>query len=428
MKVLFVYALVMYAVILIVMTAGFIHWHESTNGFGTAPDSSDIEHEPPPVSSSVTFIPQAPPDQTDENGDEAAASEPTPAPDPTPSPDPTPAPSQFIDYFETGGLLELPVRGASGYAAVSVSLQAHPQSDAESLLTLSPGQAFTILDEDGEWWYVESGVMTGWVPHRYCLINLPDVIPSIVYDITNAYSSRKRSSGYDIPNITGQSLYDAYDFNSRLNRDEFIVPAMYPTAIKLAAAQRAALADGRTIILFEAFRPRETQSSVVSNFRQLIAENPVVSASINTPPWSISWFISTGVSNHQRGAAVDISLGSIVSYEKSNSGDYSYTVITEHTEYVMPTAIHELSPLAIIFASPVSSSSPTAWIGVPLVPTVTEGVVLMQGYLADAGFTPISSEWWHFNDLDSISVADNIGSQGNFYISTAYSVAPLSIT
>ena len=38
------------------------------------------------------------------------------------------------------------------------------------------------------------------------MINLPDIIPSIIYDDTNSYSSLFKSSGIDIPNVTGKKL------------------------------------------------------------------------------------------------------------------------------------------------------------------------------------------------------------------------------
>jgi hypothetical protein len=48
----------------------------------------------------------------------------------------------------------------------------------------------------------------------------------------------------------------------------------------------------------------------------------------------------------------------------------------------------------------------------------------MQRYFTDAGFTPIASEWWHFNDLASVEIAGNIGVNGRFNISTTYGVPP----
>lgn len=251
------------------------------------------------------------------------------------------------------------------------------------------------------------------------------MVPSIVFDITNANSSLKRSNGYDIPNITGYALYEAWAFNQRLGRYEYIVPVLYSTAKRIFEAQQSALADGNTIIIYEAFRPRTAQQSVVSNLRRLMDSNASVRRAINTRPWSLNWFISTGISNHQRGAAIDVGLGRIVSYEIRLSGMFSYTHITEIERYIMPTVMHELSPLAATFTSPVSSSSVDAWRTASPAYSMTEGAILLQSYLTDAGFTPLASEWWHFNDLNGVRIANDTGITGDFYTETVYSRIPI---
>jgi len=337
-----------------------------------------------------------------------------------------------INYAEQGGRLELPVSGATGWAAVNMPLRAEPANDAETLLQLRAGQGFTIISEYGDWWNVnvafdnDCGVynVSGWVLHNSCFINLPDVIPSLVFANTNACASVKRSGGYKIPNVTGFVLYNARAFNERLGRYEFIVPALYSTALRIFEAQQSALADGNTIIMYEAFRPRAAQQSVVRNLQNLMDSNRTVRNAINTPPWSVGWFISTGISNHQRGAAVDVSLGRVISYEIRTSGAYSYVHITAFEHFEMPTPMHELSPLAATFARPVASSSSDAWRAAVLASTMTEGAVLLQRYLTGAGFTPLASEWWHFNDLAGVRIANIAGITGDFFTETIYSKIP----
>jgi len=295
------------------------------------------------------------------------------------------------------------------------------------VLTHEPGSGFTILEERGGWWRIEVADGTsGWVEHRRCFINLPDVLPSVIYRITNASYSEMRSSGVDIPGITGYTLYDAWNFNPRLDRYEFLSPALYSTARTIAAAQEAALENGDTLIIYEVFRPYETQMSITSNLRELMAENDAVRSAINTPPWSIGWFIATTMSNHQRGAAIDVSLGRVVDEEMRQSGGHSYRHIAGFTEYPMPTVIHELSPRAAVFSTPVSASSRDAWRFVPHASTMTEGAIRMQGYFDEAGLTPISSEWWHFTDYDGVSIASGSGISGNFFIESdvSFSRAP----
>ena len=90
-----------------------------------------------------------------------------------PSSEPAPEPARY------SGELELPVNGASGYAAVSLYLREEPDASASAAAVLEAGAGFTILEESGEWWRVRAGETEGWVEHADCLINLPDVIPSI---------------------------------------------------------------------------------------------------------------------------------------------------------------------------------------------------------------------------------------------------------
>ena len=143
--------------------------------------------------------------------------------------------------------------------------------DAAVLETLPAGTGFMIVREEGLWWYVQKGALSGWLPHRFSMVNLPDVIPSIIYDSTNTYSSKLRASGKEIPNLTGKALYSGSDFNARLGRDDFIMPALYATAKKIHAAQQLALADGNTLKIYEAFRPRAVQTAIVEALNALAA-------------------------------------------------------------------------------------------------------------------------------------------------------------
>jgi len=334
----------------------------------------------------------------------------------------------IINYPDQGGRLELPVSGATGWAASSLPLHTEPEQSADVILNLVPGQGFTIITEYGEWWNVSiSGAksISGWVQHRSCLINLPDVIPSIIYDITNVHSSVKRSSNYEIPGIIGDALYEAQTFNYHLGRHEFIVPVLYSTSMRLFEAQQAALADGNTLIIYEALRPHITQQRIVNDLRKLMDSNVNVQRSIITQPWSLNWFISTGISNHQRGIAVDVGLGKIIYYEVRMNDTFTYTHITAFERHAMPMEMHELSLLAAVFTSPVPSSFVDAWRTTTVTNNITEGAILLQLYLTDAGFSPLALEWWHFNDLAGVRIANNVGITGGFFTETAYGTIPI---
>ncbi len=326
----------------------------------------------------------------------------------------------YINYLDEGGKLELPINGSSGFASAPLTIYSQPNTSSDIIYRVNPGYGFTILSEQGDWWQINFENELGWVLHDNCFINLPDIIPSIVYDISNSYSSKLKSSYLDIPNVTNLSHYDAQEYSKRFNKDMYIVPILYEMAPKIFQTQQLALKEGNTLIVYEAFRPLEVQKRIVDNLRQLSIDNSKVLEGLTTYPWNIGWFISTSVSNHQKGLAVDMSLGKVNNIEVRTAGDYEYKVVTDYTEYDMPTEIHELSVDAVTFKMPVDSKSTTAWLESELSDHMNEYAIKLQKYATNSGLIPIASEWWHFNDL---SIVWN-GSNGNYYIENNFSGLP----
>jgi len=331
------------------------------------------------------------------------------------------------NFFD--GNLELPVIGASGWAAVRLTLRSDASASSENILTLDAGDVFTILDEIEGWWMVRLPDRTvGWVDTRMCFINLPDVLPSIVYDIQNSYSSQFRSSGYLLPGITLHRLYYANSEDSDISvntrfpednyRTPFIVPGMYTMAQALHVVQQMALSNNETLIIYEAFRPRETQRAVAASLNRVLDINDpefisAVYRAITDSQWSVGDFISQGRSNHQLGAAVDTSIGIVRKKEIFKTGDYSYYRITEHDKVWEPSPIHELSPRAVL---PSRNSSAAE--------NIDENIWNMRSYFERAGFRPLSSEWWHFNHSLSISTGSSVGINGGFMTPDIFSEEP----
>ena len=322
------------------------------------------------------------------------------------------------------GDLELPVNGATGYASVLMDLKATADAGSETISELEAGTAFEVLEEVGDWWYVRTATESGWVQHLYCFINLPDVVPSIIYDNTNTYASKFASSGKTIPGITGEALYDGKAYNMRLGKVSDIVPVLYSMSKKIHLAQQAALEEGNTLVIYEGYRPFFAQKLTVDALTTLAAADPEVMAGINTHPWDTNWFIATSISNHQMGYAIDVTLAKITEQQEFVIGDYTATAVTGYTEYTMPTTIHELSMASATFTRPVKSSSPTAWLQANLADTMNEAAILLQRYCTDAGLTPLASEWWHFNDLDARFATEDNSSKGEYLLDATMSEAP----
>ncbi|WP_059170417.1 M15 family metallopeptidase [Bacillus sp. FJAT-27445] len=335
-----------------------------------------------------------------------------------------PAEKEAVERKPYIGELELPVEGATGYTSVALELKASANPDAKTIETMKAGTAFEIIREEGGWWFIKRGPSSGWLPHQYCFINLPDVIPSIVYDNTNTYSSKFVSSGKAIPTISNRALYPGKTFNERLGKEEYIMPVLYKMSKKIHNAQQHALKKGDSLKIYEAFRPLMVQMAVVDGLSELAKKDPNVMAGINTPPWDITWFITNGVSNHQKGYAIDVSLVKVNGKKEVPIGDYTVSMITDYTEYEMPTPIHELSGASAIFTAPVPSRSATAWKNAAYSDSMNEAAMKLQTYCTSAGLSPLASEWWHFNDLEAMNeIADNPG-EGKFILNESHSSSP----
>ena len=329
--------------------------------------------EEPPL---VTLSPTADPDTTED-----------PAPTEEPTPTPEPKPTETSDPYE------------------------------DAVAVWEPGTAFLILKEEGDWWYVSRGDKTGWIEHRYCMINLPDVIPSMIYDDANSYSSLFVTCGRDIPGITGEEIYNGnttLTYNVRLDRSEFIMPILYSAARNICAAQHRALAEGNCIVVYQTFRPYDTQIKVAKAVSALSKSDAGVRAGISTWPWSIDWFIATGVANHQRGYALDVSMVKVYGTETRYIGSLPYLYMTDYEYYEMPTAMHELSIAAASTVSPNSSKLSATM-------DANEPAKALRNYFTSSGLSPLASEWWHFNDEAANRATADKPSDGRYYLTECLS-------
>lgn len=316
---------------------------------------------------------------------------------------------------------ELPIEGSTGYAPIVTDLRENNSRESKKIGTIGKGEAFNIISEKENWWYVKYNEKKGWVENTLCMINLPDIIPSIVYDDTNAYSSIFKSSGYNLPNVTSKKLYEATTYNERLEKNEYNMPILYQMAKKIYLAQKKAMENNESLKIYETYRPYEVQMKVVKNLKELMKENETVEKGINTGSWNESWFIAQSLSNHQLGVAMDVSLVKINKKREKKMGSYTYLEITDYTEYEMPTKMHELSTKAVTFKYGVSSASKTEWKKVPLATTMTEPAKRLQNYCTSSDLSPLASEWWHFNDLDAKATVKGKKFDGRYYLKNSVS-------
>lgn len=313
----------------------------------------------------------------------------TPAPVTTPTVTPKPAAPK--------GDFELPLVGSVGFAAVPITVK---KVAGTSGGRLDPGDWFTITAVAGTEWVVRGEKVSGQVKSSQALINLPDLIPSVVYTDSNSKASVFRSSGVALPGITGKRLYQVRGFNDKLQTQEYFMPVRYSVAKRIQKAQTEALDHDQSLVIYEAFRPADVQRKVGSTLLKLAKDNQTVHNGLTGDGWGVSSFIALNLSNHQLGVAIDTTLGTVTGTTVHQGRDYRYTEVSVK-ELPMQTPIHELSKASASYAHPVRTKTGDAWRTAPLNPKMTSAAKQLRRYAINAGLRPISSEWWHFEDLEA---------------------------
>ncbi len=273
------------------------------------------------------------------------------------------------------------LKGIQGTAMISSKI--YEASDfKKSTGTASPGVKFDILGEnaDADKWGVSYNGKCGWVANKDMAINMVKYIPEASFQILNASSSMYKSSGKNIPDLTGKKLYSSEYSNSW-------VPGTFSFAKKLKVAAVNAKKAGDTIVVYDAYRPYSVSKYANSKLTALYNSDKTVKANIDKDSsgnaWGKSWFLAQNVSMHNRGCAVDASL---------RGGD-------------TPTAMHELSTWAIKYEKPNSKTYSAA---VKKSSTAQK----LSNYMMKAGLGDLASEWWHYQD-NSCSISKS--SPANFW-------------
>ena len=248
-----------------------------------------------------------------------------------------------------------------------------------------------------------------YVLHDYVMINLSDYVPSIVYNITNASSSIYRSSGIDIPGITGTKLYTAGKvYNLRLRRYEYIAPMVYSTANMVLGAESRLKNEGYRLKIYDAYRPHSVTVKIYNSLKSLYNSNPTVKENINYSYgasgtryyWGPDYFLANGVSRHNLGVALDATL-----------------VNSSGVELTMPTVMHELSTKAIKYYSGSVSRIPANY-----AKEMNDNSKYYDKVMIEIGFNTISGEWWHFQENNAANrITGNCPNGCDFQVTNVYS-------
>ena len=195
---------------------------------------------------------------------------------------------------------------------------------------------------------------------KYILINLYDVMQKeVIYSITNATSAIYNINGNDIPEVTGRVLYP-----NMIESGKFKVPLMYRTAEKLFHAENDFLKQGLTIKIYDTYRPYPvTQYLYEKTLKIADKYSDVLNRTINGFEYSQKWFLAEHESSHNYGVAIDMSL----------------VDLNNNEELAMQSNMHDLSVFSVIDYN-------------------NDNAKKMYKIMKKNRFSPLRSEWWHFQD------------------------------
>ncbi len=295
------------------------------------------------------------------------------------------------------------ISGATGWGTTSLTVY---QEDMSPIGTIEAKEPFRILDRyNEELLQIEYNGMTGYVDIGNVLINLPDVEPDIIYNLTNATgsiftSTTERGTANLKLSIFGEQLYyngdvlDFYDntsavdragkvWNEKLGKYEFIIPILFTAAERISAARNMAAADGYNFKIYDAYRTNVATHLMSSSFNSLYNQS---GGSLFLGGYDTSFFVAAALSAHNIGCAIDV------------------TMVRGLEEVDMPTKMHVLSGDAVLLNASGGRMAadlygkPYSYYADNFVSTMTEDAKRMCAYMIEAGLTGLGSEWWHFQD------------------------------
>ncbi len=260
--------------------------------------------------------------------------------------------------------------GAIAWTNRNVNIRREPIENSKLLGTIPTGAKLTILSSDNpttKYIKISYNGIIGYVYSDFLLINLPDVIPGIVYYITNADKSLYKAANTSIADVTGKNLYGfSKKYNAKIGKNTYYVPLLYPVAKQLQGAYNIAKKDGYNLKIYDTYRPNDVTKYVNSKFRSLYNSNNNVKKLVdydkNGSYWGPGWFLANNVSTHNKGIALDLTLT-----DKNNN------------ELKAQTTMHMLDTRSTVKYNNSMANK-------------------LRSIMTSQGFETLESEWWHFQE------------------------------
>lgn len=196
-------------------------------------------------------------------------------------------------------------------------------------------------------------------------VNLKDFVPSLEVNLVMADKAIFQMAGEEIPGLWGEKFYNRN--GSEQGTEAWVT---VETAKKLAEAQEIFLADGKTIVVYDAYRPYSTTKKFQSAYRAYLNTKTNQFKQKWFGNLGESWFLAQKASSHNYGIAVDISLRDLETGE-----------ILE-----MPAPMHNLD----------YRSAEYNWVNGNS--TACENARYLAKVMKQVGMKSLKSEWWHFQN------------------------------
>ncbi len=260
--------------------------------------------------------------------------------------------------------------GATAWANQKLNIRKRANNSSAVIGTIPVGGKMKILSsEDSSTKYikVKYNGKEGYVYSDYIYINLPDVIPDVIYEISNANKAISKSAGKSIPGVTGKNLYGFNKkYNEKIGKTTYYAPLLYPVAKQFQKAYNKAVKEGYNLKVYDSYRPRSVTQYTNTKFRELYNSDSKVKKAVDYDKdgayWGPGWFLAQSVSRHNRGVALDLTL-------------------TNKNGKELPAQ----TPMDTLDARSVRKYN-------------NSNAKNLSSIMTSAGFETLDSEWWHFQE------------------------------
>ena len=301
---------------------------------------------------------------------------------------------------------EKDVKGATVWPMVNIDF--YKNSNGTSKIgTIPQGTALKAIDmtnknnESKSYVKVKYNNKEGYINGWLTMINLPDVIPSALYNITNASSSLFISRGHNLSGVTGKDIYGT-DWHSNM------APIRIETAKKIQKAQNAALAHGNKIKIYDSFRPWAVQRKVADavNGNWFTGKTYYITKDFDNKK-NTNGYYQTYIGDY-KGWFIASATSKPSSHNVAKAIDTTMVFSDDNQEIPTQSKMHELSGNSIPTQAAVDNN---------------KGELALNYLFTNSGFYFLPSEWWHFEDVNNTGYGNyysQIKCLGNPYSSNKY--------